>query len=328
MSLDGLWEQRGIGRGLQVIKDGKPVQIIKGQETMSLLTSQLYRIIVPKFIRKRILAKELRTSILKYYAGLYENPPEEIEVVLDYLRRDGISVLPYSFQSNYIAEDIEVHDDKEKGLRYVLLDGKRLYFKRRWSVQKIRNSFNELSKEQDPRSPHRYLNEDFQISEGETLIDIGVAEGNFALMAIEKVSRAILFETDVEWIEALNATFEPWKEKVLIVNKFVSNVTDTTSTRLDDFIPGSESISFIKIDVDGAESKLLDGCKRILTEQKPLKVALCTYHKQNDEQEFTSLLTDYGFETSHSDGFILFYYDKQLKAPYLRRGLIRAVKRT
>ena len=294
---------------------------------MRTFTSQIYRIFVPKFIRKKILAKELRKSILEYYSGTPGEPSEEIEVVLDYLRSNPIAVFPYPFQNKYNADEIEVLEDKTRDLRYVMLDGKKLYFKKRWSNKRIRHSFNELTREQDPQSPHRYLNKDFKLAEGDVLVDIGVAEGNFALEAVEKASRLILFETDKEWIEALNATFEPWKNKVLIVNKFVSDVTNATNTTLDDFFPAGETISFLKIDVDGAESRLLNGCARILGEQKPLKLAVCTYHKQNDESEFDSLLKQNGFATSHSDGYMLFYYDKKMKAPYLRRGLIRAVKR-
>ncbi len=293
---------------------------------MSILTSQIYRIVVPKFIRKRILAKKLRHSILNYYANLPEAPGKELREVLNYLESNPIAVFPYHFQNKYNAAEIEVFKDNEKGLRYVMLEGKRLYFKKRWSEKRIRHSFNELTKEQDLQSPHRYLNDDFKIANGEVLVDIGVAEGNFALGAAEKASKLILFETDTEWIEALNATFEPWKEKVLIVNKFVSDITNATNTTLDDFISPDEKISFLKIDVDGAESRLLDGCKRILSDQNPLKLAICTYHKQDDEKDFTALLSRNGFETSHSDGFMLFYYDKKMKAPYLRRGLIRAVK--
>jgi len=293
---------------------------------MSTFTSQIYRIIVPKFIRKKILAKELRSSILTYYASLPEPADEELTPVLDYLHTNPIAVFPYHFQNQYDADAIEVFDDAEKGLRYVMLDGKKLYFKKRWSKKRIRHSFNELTKEQDPQSPHRYLTDQFKIEDGEILVDIGVAEGNFALGAVEKASRLILFETDNEWIEALNATFEPWKEKVLIINKFVSDITNATNTTLDDFLAPGEQITFLKIDVDGAESRLLNGCKRILKEQKPLKLAICTYHKQDDEKDFKALLSQNGFETSHSNGFMLFYYDKKMKAPYLRRGLIRAVK--
>jgi len=293
---------------------------------MSTFTPQIYRIVVPKFIRKKILAKELRKSILNYYTTLPESPSEEIKPVLNYLETNPTAVFPYPFQNQYNADDIEVLDDKSKGLKYEMLDGKGLYFKKRWSKQRIRHSFNELTREQDFHSPHCYLNEHFMIENGEILVDIGVAEGNFALGAVGKASRLIFFETDREWIEALNATFEPWKDKVLIVNKFVSDVTNATNTTLDDFIPEGDRITFLKIDVDGAESRLLAGCKCILADQKPLKLAICTYHKQNDEQLFNDLLIQNGFETSHSDGYMLFYYDKKIRAPYLRRGFIRAVK--
>jgi hypothetical protein len=290
---------------------------------MNRLTSQIYRVVVPKFIRKKILAKKLPISILKYYAGLPEAPSKEIESVLNYLRTNPLAVFPYEFQNQYVAENIEVFDDNDKRLRYVLHDGKRLYFKRRWSKQKIRNLYNLLLKEQDILSPHRYLNGQFTFDDGEVLIDVGVAEGNFALSVVEKASKLLLFEADKEWIEPLNATFEPWKNKVLIVNKFVSDVTHSTKIRLDDFISIGETGTFLKIDIEGGESRFLKGCKRMLAEHKPLKIAICTYHKQEDEKEFLSLLTQNGFKATHSDGFMLYYYDKKMTAPYFRRGLIR-----
>ena len=137
------------------------------------------------------------------------------------------------------------------------------------------------------------------------LVDVGVAEGNFALSVQEDASKLFLFEADKERIEPLNATFEPWKNKVLIVNKFVSDVIHSTNMRLYDFISIEETGTFLKIDIEGGESRLFKGCKRILTDQKPLKTAICTYHKQEDEKEFLSLLTQNGFKTSHSDGFML-----------------------
>jgi hypothetical protein len=294
---------------------------------MNRLASQIYRVVVPKFIWKKFLAKKLPISILKYYAGLPDAPSEEIESVLKYLRTNPIAVFPYDFQNQYVAKNIEVFDDHDKRLRYVLLDGKRLYFKKRWSRQKIRKLYNLLSKEQDIRSPHRYLTSQFKFDDGEVLIDVGAAEGNFALSIVEKASRLILFETDKEWIEPLNATFEPWKNKVMIVNKFVSDVTNSHNMKLDDFISIEETGIFLKIDIEGGESRLLHGCKRILKDHKPLKIAICTYHKQGDEKEFLSLFTQNGFKTSHSDGYMLFYYDKKITAPYFRRGLIRAERK-
>ena len=106
----------------------------------------------------------------------------------------------------------------------------------------------------------------------------------------------------------------------------MSDKNDSKQTTLDDFFEDKEPLTFLKIDVDGAEAKLLKGCERIISQKSLLKIALCTYHKQNDEAEFTDLLTKKGFIVSHSNGYMLFHTDKKIKAPYFRRGLIRAVK--
>lgn len=109
---------------------------------MNILNTQIYRIIVPKFIRKKIVAKVLRKSVLDYYTSLSEPLSDEVEKVLDYLRTRSVAMFPYYFQDHYIEDSIEVYHDKEPGLRYVLLDGKKLYFKKRWSRKRIRKSFN------------------------------------------------------------------------------------------------------------------------------------------------------------------------------------------
>ncbi len=287
----------------------------------------VYRIVVPKFIRKRILARRLPVAIRSYYDGLSEKPSEEIAGVLKYLSKNPIAVFPNDFQDEYQQDSVEVFFDREKDLRYVLLEGKKLYFKRKWGIKKIQSLFNLLSKEQDHRSPHRYLTDLFAFNTGDVLYDVGAAEGNFALSVVERASRIILFEADREWIEPLKATFEPWKEKVEIVNKYVGDFSNATHTVLDNHIFAGESeTAFVKIDVEGAESKLLKGSHRMLSEMKRIKIAICTYHKQNDEKEFSSLLKQYGFETATSEGYMLFFYDKLLRAPYFRRGLIRAQK--
>ena len=83
---------------------------------MNISTSLIYRILVPKFIRKRILAKSLRTSILNYYCSHPETHSKEIQEVLEYLKSNPIAVFPYDFQKKYNEGTIEVMDDKDKGL--------------------------------------------------------------------------------------------------------------------------------------------------------------------------------------------------------------------
>lgn len=88
--------------------------------------------------------------------------------------------------------------------------------------------------EQDLRSPHHYLDSIEEVK-GKIFVDVGSAEGFTSLEVIEKASHIYLFEQDKLWIEALNATFGPWKEKVSIIPKFVGNNNSEQETTLDAF---------------------------------------------------------------------------------------------
>ena len=245
---------------------------------------------------------------------------------LQYLEDNKVRIFPYPFHTNYSPYKIEVIYDREKGMRYVIQDGKRLYFKKRWYSKKIKKAYSELRREQDLRSPHRYLTGSFTIGKNDVLADIGAAEGNFSLAVIDQIKKAYIFEHDKEWIAALRATFAPWQEKVEIISKYVSDYNDASHIRFDTFFENKKDVTFLKIDVDGAERIVLNSCAKVFEECDSLKIVLCTYHKNDDEKEFTRLLEGYGFYVTPSKGYMINYYDKKLKAPYLRRGLIRAVK--
>jgi hypothetical protein len=287
----------------------------------------VYRILVPKPIRTCILKKSLRRNIITLLSALR---PEEIndeqKEILRYLKSNPVSIFPYSFHNNYTPEKVEVLYDDERRMRYVMQDGKRLYFKKRWGVKRIQRAWSDLSREQDADSPHRYLTDSFTIGRDDVLADIGAAEGNFSLSVIDRVRKIYLFEYDREWDEALRATFAPWPEKVEIINKYAANYNDDSHISLDDFYEQRRDLTFLKIDVDGAEPAVLSGCDRIFKSEAPLKIALCTYHKSNDEEDFTMLLKKHRFNVTPSKGYMINYYDKKIKSPWLRRGLIRAIK--
>jgi Methyltransferase FkbM domain len=287
----------------------------------------IYRILVPKPLRTIILKINLRNKILNYFTSLPENEVnDEQKEVLKYLENNKIRIFPYPFHNNYSPEKIEVMYDRENDMRYVLQEGKRLYFKKRWNEKRIRRSYCDLMREQDPDSPHRYLTDSFTIGKDDVLADIGAAEGNFSLAVIENIRKVYLFEYDPEWIEALRATFAPWSEKVEIINRYVSDHNDASHIRFDTFFENKKDVTFLKIDVDGAESVVLNSCNDVFNAHESFKIALCTYHKNNDEKDFTLLLNDYRFRIGPSKGYMINYYDKKMKAPYLRRGLIRAVR--
>lgn len=287
---------------------------------------QLYRVLVPKPIRTFLLLLSLRKRIPAFHEAdpAYHSDEERKEAV-EFVKQYGVRIFPYHFTDHYDQSSIVVHRDPVSGLKYVDHDGKRLYFKRRWSAARIQRSFHDLSMEQDPQSPHRYLTTSFNLGSNDVVADLGAAEGNFSLAVIEKVKKVYLFESDPEWIEALEMTFRPWRDKVEIVPKFVSDKNDDKHCTGDDFF-SSKPITFLKIDVDGGERKLLKGLTGTLQQPGPMKIALCTYHHQEDQQAFTDLLVRSGFAVTPSSGYMIFYYDKRLGAPFLRRGLIRATK--
>lgn len=294
---------------------------------MNKISFTLYRIFVPKPVRTVILKKRLRKKIPEYFNALPQGEiNEEQKEVLRYLEQNPVTTYPYPFNEKYLTENIEVFHDRDSSMHYVVHEGRRLYFKRRWGVKRIRRAWSELLKEQDPGSPHRYLTGNFGISAEDVVADIGAAEGNFALSAVEKVKKIYLFEYDSEWTEALEMTFAPWKDKVTIINRYVSDTDQGKFIRFDSLFRNNNDVTFIKIDVDGYEQKVLDGCSELLGSNVPLKIVLCTYHKAEDEHDFTALLLEKGFKVEPSSGYTIFYYDKKLKAPWLRRGLIRAVR--
>ncbi|MDR1561533.1 MAG: FkbM family methyltransferase [Dysgonamonadaceae bacterium] len=267
--------------------------------------------------------KRLEKRIINYLENVSSDKmTDEVREVLDYWKqRHSLSIFPYSYEQKYDPENVAVYRDNERDLCYVLHDGKRLYFKKEWNERCIKKYYYKLLAEQDAESPHRYETSGFHVKDGDVVVDAGVAEGNFALSVIEKVKKIYLFEVDEEWIEVLKVTFEPWMDKVVIINKYVSDNDENNCVTLDSLL-GNERIDFIKADIEGAEIQLCLGAKAIFV--------LCTYHRHDDAKTLEKILTEKGFNTEFSRGYMIFMYEMydKLKPPYLRRGLIRAVKNT
>jgi len=270
-------------------------------------------------------------EILRYLKKNMEDSPEK-QKMIDFLKRNPFSKFgfPYDFSNEIREKHIEVLTDANSGARYVEHQGKRLYFPMTYNEKQIQGWYINLLIEQYKDSPHLYETADFCVQNGDTIADIGAAEGIFALSNVEKAKKIFLFECDEQWIEALKRTFEAWKEKVVIINKFVSDKsTDLTTIppptiTLDDFL-GETEINFIKADIEGMEKQLLLGAKKTLTNQKNLKLSICAYHRHNDAKDLKDILTQYGYKTHYSKGYMIASHDILLP-PYLRHGIIRAKK--
>lgn len=75
-----------------------------------------------------------------------------------------------------------------------------------------------------------------------------------------------------------------------------SRITDTGTVsidarKLDDVLQGKK-VTFIKMDIEGAELAALRGAEKIIREQRP-KLAICVYHKPEDIWEIPSLILSY-----------------------------------
>jgi hypothetical protein len=292
---------------------------------MKRLLLDIYRIIILRSFRKWILKESIHRRILKYFDSLPQNEiKDEQREVIDFLKNNKPSIFPYPFQFQYSPESVKVFEDKLHRMHYVMFDNKKLYFRQGWTKKRIKKGFSDLLTEQDINSPHRYLNGFVSLSENDVVADIGAAEGNFSLSVIEKIRKLYIFENNPEWVKALKLTFEPWKDKVEIICKRVADYEDDKNIKFDTFMSGREKATFFKIDVEGAEEKVLNSCRKVLEGKDPVKIALCTYHRNDDEKDFTKLLTRYGFTVKLSKGYMVLYDDKKIKPPYLRRGLIMA----
>ena len=259
-------------------------------------------------------------------------PAEEKKTIMVFLGKILVSQISYLFIKEYHYRFVRVYWDKSKSLHYVLHYAKSLYFPKEMSIAKIRQLYNTLCLEQDIRSPHAYFAFPVPYQLTDVVADIGAAEGIWALDIVEKVKTVYLFECEDSWIEALQATFEPWKDKVFIVNKYVSDFTNENHTTLDDyFYPKNVFPTIIKADIEGAEVAAMKGASKLLTHHIQ-HALLCTYHSVSDFSILSELMQTHHFEVGASKGYMITIYaepDYSCNdiAAIIRKGLIHAEKK-
>lgn len=275
------------------------------------------RIELPIYITKRRLISRYKNT----------NNKDILDIIVR-LENNPLQVFNYGFVSKYEDAVYDVYYDEIAELYYTMFENKRMYFARFLDTEeKVQNYYRQIVIEQDIESPHRYLIDEFQVISNSVVVDAGVAEGNFALSIIDKVKRIYMFESNPDWIEALEYTFMQYKDKVVIVNKYLSNYTDGSTVTLDDFIQ-KQKVDFIKMDIEGEEYYALDGARKTIEMSNEISCVVCTYHHEHDYDVLTQLLQKFGFQTKPSRGYMWFPYDKDYiyDLPTLRRGLIRAEK--
>lgn len=169
-------------------------------------------------------------------------------------------------------------------MHFVYWNGKRMYYPKSYSKENIAVHLNFARLEQDLESPHRYIDGNFDVYQGDVVIDAGVAEGNFALDVVERAKKLYLVKCDPIWLEALRQTFKPWEDKVIIVEKMLGNQKDETHITVNALVLEDE-VNFIKMDVEGAEMESLYGAADKLDQSRSVRCAICCYHRKNAERD-------------------------------------------
>lgn len=282
-------------------------------------------------VNSRLRHTQLELLYLKILKHFQNHPNDAYRQELLFLREIGaVALFPYHRLDTLRSVICQL--DPDKGLPYVIhRKDKKLYFPKEWSLVQVKDMYISLVEEQGilggnyyEKAPHQYQTDVFKIEQSDVVLDIGAAEGLFTLDNIDEARKAYIFESDHLWIEALKATFEPYQDKVVLINKFVSDINTEHQITLTSCLADEEGSNlFIKIDIEGDEIKVLKGNRDFLTKFSSIKIACCTYHNNEDANCIQNILNEYGFSTSFSDGYMIFVHDENIKPPYFRRGVIR-----
>jgi hypothetical protein len=255
---------------------------------------------------------------------------------IDFLKeRKIITVFPYK-QTKRLGT-VNYGYDIEKKLPYVIHKDRKLYFTRRETKEDALCKYRSLIENENilgggymKKSPHQYQSESVHVRNGDMLLDVGCAEALFALDVIDKVKKVFLFESDPVWFAPLKATFE--KEisegKVVLIEKNAGNKDTSKSVTIDSILKCEKYESmFIKMDIEGSETEVVKSCTGLMQSDKDIRFSCCTYHRQNDADVLKNIFESNGFQTTFSDGYMLFHHDKLIRYPYFRKGLIRATNK-
>lgn len=289
--------------------------------------TNIYRKLTPEKFRKLLYTNflkgyfatfdSLRYKMVYLYYSLFPLKNEQAKCEY-FMGKYGIVNYPYPYYFDYMNRKVDYNFDVSTSLPYINHFGKRLYFKP-MSKDKVINTYQTLLLEQDVRSAHCYV-EDYNSLKGKIILDVGTAEGIFALNAIEFAEHIYLFECEKEWIKPLNATFKAYMDKVTIVEKYISDYTEDNFITLDHYFDNKMVNNlFIKMDIEGFERKALAGSMSLFNNCIDLSGAVCVYHKFDDERVISSFLTKNNCKYSKTNGYV---YNERC----LRTGVIRFSK--
>lgn len=271
---------------------------------------------------RNYLYKNFKDIILKKYKN---SSDKSLISICAYLQEHEIDMFNGQVTKIYNREMFDIFLDTQRGLLYSYWMGKKIYLSSDIkSKEGAKEYLCRLCKEQDESSPHSYQLNRLNLNCNDIVIDGGAAEGFFALQIIDKVGKIYLIEGDNKWLEALEYTFEPYRDKVVIVPKWLGKCSDRNTISIDQ-INKQDRVTLVKLDIEGAESDAIEGGQETFLLAQNMRVIACTYHRTDDADKFQAYFQDKGYKTRFSAGY-LFAEGLEFIKPELRRGVIIALK--
>ena len=231
----------------------------------------------------------------------------QFQPVYEFLTRNGVASVNLIYKYDLVSSEfLAAHEDREIAANLAAARALLADERSRMVFDAILERM--LAGEHDPGlmssvcEPDQYFPADLvHLGEHESFVDIGAFDGDtvrdFADRTGGQFDRVTCFEIDRINFDALRETVRqmPCADRITIFNlgiwdsecditysidRFQSTVGDGEGkahvVALDDML-GNAPVSYIKMDIEGAEPRALKGARRIIQAQKP-RLAVCVYH--------------------------------------------------
>ena len=227
--------------------------------------------------------RRVKKDIGKYLAGKYYEF-NGIKIPKEALTVDNLFnvLLPHAENISYQPDDIEKYYDELRKKYPTLIYWKEILGNREpdyIGAHLISHGFT-------------YLFKEINIEKNDVVFDIGAAPGDFcALSAAKGASAVYAFEPEKIGVKLLKKVSGLNDNKITVIQKYCGDRSGTDMIKIDDFVEENkiEKVSFIKMDVEGAETGVLSGAQKTLKEKRP-KLAICTYHNLADEKNIEKII--------------------------------------
>ncbi len=243
-----------------------------------------------------------RLKIIYFWLFINRNNVTLLEL-LAFLIKPKINTIAKKFikDINYREEDIEISFTN-------IADS--LFWPQNFSL----NRFDQVVCESfDTKDWHYYQKQHTEVNPNEIILDIGTAEGLFPLEVINKCEHIYMVEPSKSFNACLTKTFAKYNHKTTIFNTAVGsedgeisfdenslegmiskdNGKNTISIhKIDTLLNKNQKITYLKADIEGFEYEMLKGAEQIIKANKP-KIAITTYHSENNPQEIVKLIKSY-----------------------------------